>query len=304
MTKKGVLILAYGSPESVDGMECYLSDIRGGRPMSNEFVEEFRHRYSLIGGKSPLTELTFEQARQTGAELQRRGFDWPVYVGMRHWSPWIKDTVVQMHLNGIEEAAVIVMAPHYSRMSIGKYWDKVNEAQSSLGSSINFSMVHSWYQQPKFLQAVENHVRVGFEKFEPEVRDKVKLVFTAHSLPARLLNMGDPYDNELKDNAKIVAERLGDVDWMFSYQSAAETGEPWLGPQIEEVVVDLADQGYQYMLVAPIGFVCDHVEILYDIDIEAKQLADERGVQLERIESMNASPLFIEAVVEAILGVV
>jgi len=302
MSKKAVLILAYGSPESVDGMECYLSDIRGGRPMSKEFVDEFRHRYSLIGGKSPLTELTFEQARQTGAELKRRGYDWPVYVGMRHWSPWIKDTVAQMYLNGIEEAVAIVMAPHYSRMSIGKYWDRINEAQETLGSHIKFSMVRSWYQQPRFLQTVENHVRAAFEKFSPEVRDKVKLVFSAHSLPARLLKMGDPYDEQLKDNARLVAERLGDVDWMFSYQSAAETGEPWLGPQIEEVVVDLAEEGYKHMLVAPIGFVCDHVEILYDIDIEARQLAEERELQLERIESMNATPLFIQAVVDAILG--
>ncbi len=301
MTKKAVLILAYGSPESVDGMECYLSDIRGGRPMSKEFVEEFRHRYSLIGGKSPLTELTFEQARQTGAELQRRGYDWPVYVGMRHWSPWIKDTVAQMHLNGVDEAVALVMAPHYSKMSIGKYWDRVNEAQAALGSNIKFKMVNSWYRQPKFLQTVEHHIRAAFEKFSPEVRDQVKLVFSAHSLPARLLKMGDPYDTELKDNARIIAERLGKVDWMFTYQSAAETGEPWLGPQIEEVVVNLAGQGYQQMLVAPIGFVCDHVEILYDIDIEAKQLAQEHNLQLERIESMNTAPLFIEAVVDAIL---
>jgi ferrochelatase len=138
-------------------------------------------------------------------------------------------------------------------------------------------------------------------KFPVEVRDKVKLVFSAHSLPERLIKMGDPYDTQLKDNARIIAERLGKVDWMFSYQSAAETGEPWLGPQIEEVVVELAGQGYKQMLVAPIGFVCDHVEILYDIDIEARQIAQENGIQLERIESMNSAPLFIEAVADAIL---
>jgi ferrochelatase len=206
-----------------------------------------------------------------------------------------------MYLNGIEEAVTMVMAPHYSKMSIGKYWDEVNQAQAEHSSNIKFTFVDSWYRQPKFLQAVENHVRAGLEKFSPEVRDKVKLVFSAHSLPARLLEMGDPYDDELKDNARRVVERLGDVDWMFSYQSAAETGEPWLGPQIEDVVVDLAQAGYKHMLVAPIGFVCDHVEILYDIDIEAKQIADEYDLQLERIESMNTTPLFIEAVVDAIL---
>ncbi len=299
MTRRAALILAYGTPETVERMRCYLSDIRGGRPMSDEFVEEFRHRYSLIGG-SPLTRLTYEQTKQTGQELQRRGQDIAVYVGMRHWSPWIKDAIGQMYLHGIEEAVAIVMAPHYSKMSIGKYWGKIDEAQKMHGANINFSFVDSWYRQPKFLQAVENHVRAGLEKFPADVRDKVKVVFTAHSLPARLIKMGDPYDNELKDNAKIVAERLGNIDWMFSYQSAAETGEPWLGPQIEEVVVDLAKEGYKHMLVAPIGFVCDHVEILFDIDVEAKQIAQEHGIQLERIESMNTTPLFIEAVADAI----
>ncbi len=300
MTRKAVLMLAYGTVTSVERMRCYLSDIRGGRPMSDEFVDEFKHRYDLIGG-SPLTGLTYDQAKKTGEELQRRGHDMPVYLGMRHWSPWIKDAVGQMHLHGIEEATAIVMAPHYSKMSIGKYWEKLDEAQKIHGTSINFSVVNSWYRQPKFLQALENHVRAGLEKFPEEVRGEVKVVFSAHSLPERLKKMGDPYDDELQDNARIVAERLGDIDWMFSYQSAAHTGEPWLGPQIEDVVVDLAKQGYKHMLVAPIGFVCDHVEILFDIDIEAKQIAEENGINLQRIDSMNSAPLFIEAVADAIL---
>ncbi len=300
MTKRAALILAYGTPGSVDRMKCYLSDIRGGRPMSDEFVKEFQHRYSLIGG-SPLTTLTYDQAKKTGTLLQQRGHDIAVYVGMRHWSPWIKDAIGQMYLHGVEEAVGIVMAPHFSKMSIGKYWAKIDEAQHMHGTNIKFSYVDSWYRQPKFLQALESRVRAGLEKFPPEVRHKVKVVFTAHSLPERLIKMGDPYDNELKDNARIIAGRLGDIDWMFSYQSAAETGEPWLGPQIEDVVVDLAKEGYKHVLVAPIGFVCDHVEILYDIDIEARQIAEAHGLQLERIESMNSAPLFIEAVTDAIL---
>ncbi len=301
MPKKAVLIMAYGTPDNLDQMQYYLSDIRGGRPMSEAFVEEFRHRYELIGG-SPLTRLTYEQAKKTGEALQGRGYDWPIYVGMRHWSPWIKDAIGQMYLHGIEEAVGIVMAPHYSSLSIGRYRAKIEEAQQLHGTNIKFSLVNSWYQQPKFLQAVENHVRAGFEKFAPEARHKVKLVFSAHSLPARLLQMGDPYDDELKTNARLIAERLGNVDWMFSYQSAGHSGEPWLGPQIEEVVVDLAKEGYKHALVAPIGFVCDHVEILYDIDIEAKQIAQEHGLQLERIASMNSDPLFIEAIADTVLA--
>ncbi|MFN8453856.1 MAG: ferrochelatase [Anaerolineae bacterium] len=302
MPQKAVLIMAYGTPANVERMRCYLSDIRGGRPMSDEFVQEFQHRYELIGG-SPLTRITFEQAKKTSEVLQQRGYDWPVYVGMRHWSPWIKDAVGQMYLHGIEECVGIVMAPHYSSMSIGRYQAKIEEAQQMHGTNIKFSLVNSWYEQPKFLQVLENHIRAGYEKFAPEVRDKVKLIFSAHSLPARLLKMGDPYDEQLQTNAKIMAERLGHVDWMFSYQSAGHTGEPWLGPQIEEVVVDLAQQGYKYALAAPIGFVCDHVEILYDIDIEARQLGQEHGLQLERIESMNTDPLFIEAIVDAVTAV-
>jgi ferrochelatase len=243
--------------------------------MSDEFVAEFQHRYALIDG-SPLTALTYDQARHTGAELTRQGHDVLTYVGMRH------------------------LAPHYSKMSVGKYWAKIEEAQQLHHTHIDFSYIDSWYRQPQFLNALEAHIRAGLGKFAPDDRQKVKLVFSAHSLPERLLKMGDPYDAELKDNARLIAERLGDVDWMFSYQSAAETGEPWLGPQIEDVVVDLAGQGYRHILVAPIGFVCDHVEILYDIDIEAKQIAEAHGVQLERIESMNSDPQFIGAIVDAV----
>lgn len=300
MTKKAVLMLAYGTPANTERMRCYLSDIRGGRPMSDEFVAEFKHRYDLIGG-SPLTALTYEQAQKTGQELARRGHDLPVYLGMRHWSPWIKDAIGQMRLHGIEEAVAIAMAPHYSKMSIGKYWEKVDEAQQMHGTTIKFTFVDSWYEQPKFLTALDEHVRAGLAKFPAEERAGVKVVFSAHSLPERLKKMGDPYDDQLQHNARLAAERLGHIDWMFSYQSAAHTGEPWLGPQIEDVVVNLAQQGYKNMLVAPIGFVSDHVEILYDIDIEAKQIAVENGVRLERIESMNSTPLFIEAVADAIL---
>ena len=214
MTQKAVLILAYGTVSSVERMRCYLSDIRGGRPMSDEFVDEFKHRYDLIGG-SPLAALTYEQARKTGEELARRGANLPVYLGMRHWSPWIKDAVGQMYLHGIKEATAIVMAPHYSKMSIGKYWDKIEDAQKMHHTNINFSFVNSWYKQPKFLQAVEKHVRAGLKKFPKNVRSNVKVVFTAHSLPERLKKMGDPYDDELQDNARIIAEQLGDIDWMF-----------------------------------------------------------------------------------------
>ncbi len=300
MKKKAVLMLAYGSPDSLDDMEAYLNDIRGGRPMSREFVAEFKSRYAQIGGRSPLNENTFDQAECAERTLRACGHDVRVYVGMRHWSPWIKDTVRRMFEEGVEEAVAIVMAPHYSRLSIGKYWEAVNRAQESAGSRIQFSFVDSWWRQTGLLDAQEAHVRAALAAFSSSDREDVKIVFTAHSLPERLLKMGDPYDDELKDNARTVAERLGEVDWMFSYQSAAHTGEPWLGPQIEDVIPDLADEGYRHVLVAPIGFVCDHVEILYDIDIGLQEIARSRRVNLKRIASMNTDSTFIEAVAKAV----
>lgn len=300
MAKKAVLMLAYGSPDSLDDMEAYLDDIRGGRPMSREFVEEFRRRYAQIGGRSPLNENTFEQAACAERTLSARGRDVRVYVGMRHWSPRIGDTVRRMSEDGVEEGVAIVMAPHYSRLSIGRYRDAVDAAAKTAGSRIRFSFVNSWWKQPALLDAQVAHVRAGLASFSGTQLNAVKVVFTAHSLPARLLKMGDPYDDELMGNANAVAERLGGVDWMFSYQSAAHTGEPWLGPQIEDVIPDLADQGYRQVLVAPIGFVCDHVEILYDIDIGLQEIARPRGVDVRRIASMNSDPTFIEAVADAV----
>jgi protoporphyrin/coproporphyrin ferrochelatase len=298
MAKLGVLMMAYGSPESLDDMEAYLSDIRGGRPMSPEFVAEFRGRYAQIGGKSPLNALTFAQGEATEAELRLRGVDAKVYVGMRHWMPWIQDVVADMHADGVTEAVAIVMAPHYSSMSIGRYWQKVNEAQEAVGSDIHFNFVDSWSRQEKLLDAQIAKTKAGLAKFDAD--DKVKVVFSAHSLPARLKEMGDPYDDELQENAKTLAERLGNLDWMFSYQSAAKTGEPWLGPQIEDVISELANAGYENILSVPIGFVCDHVEVLYDIDINCQGIAEERGVRLERVEMMNSDALFIGAVADAI----
>ncbi len=300
MKKKAVLMLAYGSPDSLDDMEAYLNDIRGGRPMSREFVAEFKSRYAQIGGRSPLNTNTFEQADRTERVLRARGHDVCVYVGMRHWSPWIGDTVDRMHADGVEAAAAIVMAPHYSSLSIERYRDAMDRARDAGGSGIRFSFVDSWWRQPRLLDVQEAHVRAALAAFSRADRDNAKVVFTAHSLPERLLKMGDPYDEELKGNARAVAKRLGDVDWMFSYQSAAHTGEPWLGPQIEDVIPDLADEGYRHVLVAPIGFVCDHVEILYDIDIGVQAIARSRGVNVKRIASMNSDPAFIEAVADAV----
>ena len=296
--------MAYGSPDSLDDMAAYLSDIRGGRPMSPEFVAEFRNRYAQIGGKSPLNERTFEQAGHVEAVLKKRGRNVKTYTGMRHWKPRIVEAVAKMQADGVEKAVGIVMAPHYSRMSIGLYQQKVEDAQKEVGSAIDFVYVNSWCDQPRLIDAQTAKVRAGLEKFPEDARKKAKVVFSAHSLPARLLKMGDPYDDELKCNAQAIVDQLGPVDWMFSYQSAANTGEPWLGPQIEDVIPALASGNYRDVLVAPIGFVCDHVEVLYDIDIGCQEIAQQHGIRLERTEMMNSDPVFIEAIADAVEEVI
>jgi len=295
-------MMAYGGPDSLDDIEPYLLDIRGGRQTPAELVEEIKERYAQIGGRSPLLEITQAQARALEERLngQSDSEHYRVYVGMRHWPPYIKEAVTQIAEDGIDRVVALCMAPHYSRMSVGAYFKKIEEAQAELGVDLDVTCVESWHDHPLFLQAVAEKVRAGLQKFPPEVRDDVKVVFTAHSLPAAIVGQGDPYDRQLRETAQGVADLLGNIDWQFSYQSAGASSAQWLGPQIEDVVVELAEAGHKNILVAPIGFVADHVEILYDIDIEARAHAEQAGARLERTESMNVTPLFIEALAHII----
>ncbi|MBU0677641.1 MAG: ferrochelatase [Verrucomicrobia bacterium] len=301
MNKSAVLMLAYGSPEDLADMRAYLLDIRGGRETPQELVDEITERYRVVGG-SPLNKWTKEQAEALSSELKKRSVDSSVFVGMRHWHPKIETVVRQMADDGITNALAIVMAPHYSSMSVSRYMGAVDNANKALGSPITFGFVTSWWKQARFFDALEMKIRKGLALFRADGSGRrLKVIFTAHSLPARILKGGDPYDADLKDNAHQIAERVGHIDWMFAYQSAGASREQWLGPAIEDVIPELAEQGCTDILVAPIGFVCDHIEILYDLDIEAKQIAEEHGIRLERTESMNTTPLFIEAVADALI---
>jgi ferrochelatase len=298
----GILLLAYGGPDSLDDVEPYLLDIRGGRPTSPELVEEIKERYALIGGRSPLLEITRQQAEALEVHLNREGkARFRAYVGMRHWQPRIKEALAQMADDGIKKAVVLVMAPHYSRMSIGAYFKRLDEAIQELGVNISFNRVESWHDQPGFIAALTEKARQALTLFDGD--DTLpKVIFSAHSLPSRILEWGDPYDTQLHETAGLVAGQLGlPADrWLFCYQSAGRSPEPWLGPQIEEVIAQQAEAGEKRLLVVPIGFVCDHVEILYDIDIESRQLAEVHGVRLERSESLNASPSFIAALADIV----
>jgi ferrochelatase len=300
----GVLLMAYGGPDSLDDIEPYLLDIRGGRPTSRELVEEIRERYALIGGRSPILEITQLQAEALEKHLNQAGeASFRTYVGMRHWQPRIREVVAQMAQDGIERAVALVMAPHYSQMSIGAYFKRLDEALEELGARITFNRIESWHDHRGFISALAEKATHALTRFANDGAEGLpKVIFSAHSLPTRILDWGDPYDAQLRETATLVAQQLSlpPDRWLFCYQSAGRSAEPWLGPQIEQVIVELAQAGEQRLLVIPVGFVCDHVEILYDLDIEARQLAEARGAQLERSESLNASPAFIAALADIV----
>jgi ferrochelatase len=280
-----VLLMAYGGPNNLDEVEPYLLDVRGGRPTRPELVAEIRERYALIGGKSPLKELTEAQAKGLGSAL---GPEFRTYVGMRHWHPYIKETVDRVAREGLTRILGIVMAPHFSEMSVGAYEKKLLDATEG---RIETLIVRRWGDHPKFIAAVTMRVRQALTQFRPD--EKVQVLFTAHSLPERILKNGDPYPDELKQSAAAVANSVGLKEWHFAFQSAGATPEPWLGPEAGETMKRLAGAGHRAFLIVPIGFVCDHVEILYDVDVVYQGLARELGVHLERTVSLNADPSLI-----------
>jgi len=291
--------MAYGTVSSLDDMPAYLLDIREGRPPSPDLVREMRRRYEAIGG-SPLLRLAEAQARALEAELARRGRAAPVYLGMRHWSPRIRDAVAAMKAAGVTEAVAVVLAPHYSSLSIGRYRKRLDEALAETDASIRFRVVETWWDQPRLFEAFEGRIRAALARWDGAPPARTRVLFSAHSLPARIKAMGDPYEDQLLAHAKALADRLGLADWMFVFQSAGASPEPWLGPAIEDEIPRLAAEGYRRLLVVPTGFVCDHVEILYDLDLEAKALAADHGIELARTESMNTFPPFIAALADAV----
>lgn len=286
----GVLVMAYGGPSNLDEVEPYLMDVRGYRPTAPEIVHEVRERYREIGGHSPILEQTRAQATALESALNNPGKEFKTFVGMRHWHPFIKDVLAEMCTQGIEQAVGLVMAPHYSRMSIGAYFKKVEEANLPIA----FSHIEDWHLQPGYLDALVNRVRTALERFPKEVRAEVPVIFTAHSLPERILEWNDPYPTQLLETVSAVMERLGPQPHQFAFQSAAISNEPWLGPDASELIEQYAAEGRRNVLICPIGFVCEHVEILYDIDIVYQNLAKSLNVHLERIEMLNTAPEMID----------
>jgi ferrochelatase len=279
-----------------------LLDVRGGRPTSPEFVEEIRERYQKIGGRSPILELTQAQARALESELNRtnNGIRYHTWVGMRHWHPYIQETMAEIASTNPDRLVGLVMAPHYSRMSVGAYARKLNDALRETGAQFPVIQVESWHLHPLFIEALADHVTETLARWPEARRRNVYVLYTAHSLPERILADGDPYPVQLFATARAVAEQLGLPLWSFAFQSAGSTNDKWLGPAVEDVLPKLAAENRRDVLIAPIGFVCDHVEILYDVDIEFQDLAHKLGIRLRRIESMNDDPTFIRALADVV----
>ena len=272
-----VVLMAYGSPDRLEDVPAYYADIRGGRPIAPERLEELVERYRALGieDSNPLNAITEETRALLEQELGV-----PVLTGMRHWTPRIAEAVEQALATGAETVVGLVLAPHYSSMSIAKYHGLLDEA---LARRADLRFVERWGDEPGFIELLAERVQDA----------DAHVVFTAHSLPERILAEGDPYRDQLLETSRLVAERAGIAEWSFSFQSASPTGEPWLGPDIIDHLGDLAERGVADVLVCPVGFVSDHLEIRWDIDTAAVERARELGMQLRRIEMPNADPAFV-----------
>lgn len=288
--KTAVLLLAHGSPDSVEQVPEFLLRVTGGRPLPQPVIDEVQHRYGLIG-RSPLTELTLKQA-----ELLARELGLPVYVGMRNWKPFIADALLAMSSDGIEHAVAICLAPQNSRTSVGLYRSDL----TSNTPQFTFAFVESWHDHPLLIDAFAEKLRAGWDHACREAGKKVPIIFTAHSVPERTIAEGDPYENQAKETASLVAREavLTPDDWTFAFQSQGMSGGAWLGPRVEDTILSLKEKGHRGVFLQPIGFLCDHVEVLYDIDIAFKQFAEKQDVRLWRAESLNDSALLAEALAD------
>ena len=289
-----VLLMAYGSPDSPDEVAPYYTHIRGGKTPSPEKIEHLQHRYAQVGGRTPLLRITEEVRAGLEQELARAGTPQRVYIGMKHWHPYIADTMEKMAQDGVRSIRAIALAPHYSRISIGGYRKALEEGNHKLGDPFSIEMVERWHHHPRFVALLASLVRDAVEQFSETDRASLVTVFTAHSLPERIRQWDDPYERELAASADAVARTAGVARWEVAWQSAGATGEPWIGPDILDVLGTLADRGVRAVLQVPIGFVSEHLEILFDIDIEAANRARELGLSFRRTELPNASPALIQ----------
>jgi ferrochelatase len=304
MTKRrvGVLVMSYGTPESLDQIEAYYTHIRRGHPPTAEQLHDLKSRYeAIVGGFFPLRENTNKQlvALQKTLNREHPEMEFTCYHGLKHAAPFIEDGVEQMATDGITEAVGVVLAPHYSIMSVGGYVKRAQEKAEEKGVQMEFVM--NYHLHPKLLKALALRVEQALTLFADAKREDVRVIFTAHSLPEKILEMNDPYVDQLLATAKAVAERVNITNWQFGWQSAGRTATPWLGPDILDVMRTIqSEEQVKHILLCPIGFVSDHLEVLYDIDIECQALAKELGIHLERTKSLNTDPLYMETLSDVV----
>jgi len=292
MQKPAVLLLAHGTPDRIEEIPAYLANVTSGRPLPPAVVAEIQHRYSLIG-RSPLTEITMRQSALISQELGL-----PTYVGMRNWKPYIRDTVLQMAADGITHAVAICLAPHNSSTSVGLYRRAVMGETGKAPFTVDF--VSEWHAEPLLIRAFSEKLRDGWSRACLDANAPVPVLFTAHSVPLRTIAAGDDYERQTRETAALVAASVPEIagNWRFAFQSQGMSGGEWLGPTVESVIEELAAAGHKHLFLQTIGFVCDHVEVLYDIDIAFRNFASARGIALSRAESLNDSVLFARAVAQ------
>jgi ferrochelatase len=295
----GLLVMSYGTARGPDDVEAYYTHVRRGRPPPPELLARLRRRYEAIGGRSPLIEITEAQAKGLEAELAAAAeVGVRAYVGMKHQRPYLEDAVRTMAADGVRRAVGIVMAPHYSRFSVGEYVERAGGAAEEAGVAMGF--VESWGADPGFVRFVGGRVREALDRVPEALRDEAVVVFSAHSLPERILDSGDPYPDQLRETAELVAAEVGTDRFVTAWQSAGQTGEAWLGPDVTDVLRRLDAEGRRAAVSCPVGFVADHLEVLYDIDVEAQAAAREAGIALVRTESPNADPAFVKVLADVV----
>lgn len=302
----GLLVMAYGTPYKEEDLERYYTHIRRGRKPSEEMVEELRSRYEAIGGISPLAQITLEQGKSLEAYLNniQDEIEFKMYLGLKHIEPFIEDAVAEMHKDGIEDAVSIVLAPHFSTFSVKSYNGRAKEEAEKLGGPA-IKSVESWYLEPKFIEYWVDKVKDTFMEMTPEEKEAAVLIVSAHSLPEKILLSGDPYPNQLQETADLIAKGAGVNHYAVGWQSAGNTPEPWLGPDVQDLTRDLYKQhGFKAFVYTPVGFVSDHLEVLYDNDIECKAVTDEIGASYYRPVMPNSQPQFIEAMASAIFKLI
>jgi protoporphyrin/coproporphyrin ferrochelatase len=303
MTKKmGLLVMAYGTPRSEDEIEPYYTHIRRGRKPSREQLDDLTGRYQDIGGISPLARITSSQAEELKNELNKRyqDIEFVVYEGLKHIDPFIEDAVLKMKKDGIKEAVSIVLAPHYSTFSVKSYNGRAKE-ESDLINGPAITSVQDWYKEPKFIRFWAEGIKNTIEKMSEEEKNHHCVIFSAHSLPEKILADGDPYPEQLKETARLIAEEAGIKNYDIGWQSEGNTPDPWIGPDVQDLTEELYNkEGYKAFVYCPVGFVAEHLEVLYDNDYECKVVTDKVGAGYYRPPMPNAKPAFIDALATVI----